>query len=200
MVPLSLNEDGGSDCEGPRSFSGGPDSGPAEPPRRRSAVRKVVGGIGWLFGGPRDWAAVGSIRRGFSLIGDLARHARHEPSARGRVFVRDDRRLDLEATAFSHGISAATLRARLEVRRRETARLAYVMFGLGVLCLAFWLHAASRAPLRSARLMLAVDFLPFCALFFLCALYQALLNYQIRSGRRVGWRAYLMAEDGILPR
>jgi hypothetical protein len=159
-----------------------------------------VGGIGWLFGDPRDWAAVGSIRRGFSLIGDLARNARHEPASRARVFVREDCTLDLEATAFSHGVSVAALRARLEVRRRETARLAYAMFGLGLLCLAFWLHAALRAPLTSARLMLAVDFLPFCALFFLCAFYQALLNYQVRSGRRVGWRAYLMAEDGILPR
>jgi hypothetical protein len=199
-MPLSLNEDGGGDREGPRSFSGRPESGRAEPPRRRSGVRKAVGVIGWLFGGPRDWAAVGSISRGFALIGDLARNARHEPASRARVFVREDRTLDLEATAFSHGVSVAALLAQLEVRRRETARLAYAMFGLGVLCLAFWLHAALRAPLTSARLTLAVDFLPFCALFFLCAFYQALLNYQIRSGRRVGWRAYLMAEDGILPR
>ena len=197
---LSMNEDGGGDREGARSFPGHTESGLAEPPRRRAGVRKVVGGIGWLFGGPRDWAGVGSIRRGFSLIGDLARDAQHEPSPRRREFVREDRTLDLEATAFSHGISVAALRARLEVRRRETARLAYVMFGLGVLGLAFWLHAALRAPLASARLMLAVDFLPFCALFFLCAFHQALLNYQIRSGRRVGWRAYLMTEDGILPR
>jgi hypothetical protein len=197
---LSLNEDGRGGREGPRSFSDRPASGRAEPSRRRSGVRKVVGGIGWLFGGPRDWAAVGSIRRGFSLIGDLARNARHKPSSRGRAFVSEDRTLDLEPTAFSHGVSVAALRARLEVRRRETARLAYAMFGLGLLCLAFWLHAALRAPLTSARLMLAVDFLPFCALFFLCAFYQALLNYQVRSGRRVGWRAYLMAEDGILPR
>ena len=196
----STNEDSGSDQEGPRSFSGPPESGRPEALRRRSGVRRVVGGIGWLFGGPRDWADVGSIRRGFSLIGDLARNARHESSSRGRVFDREDRTFDLEATAFSHGISVAALRARLEARRRETARLAYAMFGLGVLCLAFWLHAALRAPLTSARLMLVVDFLPFCALFFLCGFYQALLNYQIRSGRRVGWRAYLMAEEGILPR
>jgi hypothetical protein len=195
-----MHEGEGGDREGPRSFSGRPESGRAEPPRRRSGVRKVAGGIGWLFGGPRDWAAVRSISRGFFLIGDLARNARHEPSSPGRVFVREDRALDLEATAFSHGISVAALRARLEARRRETARLAYVMFGLGLLCLAFWLHAALRAPLTSTRLMLAVDFLPFCAVFFLCAFYQALLNYQIRSGRRVWWRAYLMAEDGILPR
>jgi hypothetical protein len=197
---LPLNEGRVGDREGRHSFSGRPENCRATPPRRRSGVRKVVGGIGWLFGGPRDWAAVGSIRRGISLIGDLARNARHEPSSRGRVFVRDDRALDLEVTAFSHGISVAALRARLEVRRRETARLAYVMFGLGVLCLVFWLHAALRAPLTSARLMLAVDFLPFGALFFLCAFYQALLNYQIRSGRRTGWRAYLIADDGILPR
>jgi hypothetical protein len=197
---LSLNEDRGGDHEGPRSLSGRPESGRAERPPHRSGIRRVVGGIGWLFGGPRDWAAVGSIRRGFSLIGDLARNARHEPLSRGRVFAREDRTLDLEATASSHGISVAALRARLDVRRRETARLAYVMFCLGVLCLAFWLHAALRSPQTSARLLLAVDFLPFCALFLLCAFYHALLNYQIRSGRRVGWRAYLMAEGGILPR
>lgn len=196
----SLNDDGGGDGQGLRSIAGQSESGRVEPAGRRSGVRKLVRGIGWLFGGPRDWAAVGSIKRGISLIGDLARNAPHEPSFRGRAFVREDRTLDFEATAFSHGISVAALRARLEVRRRETARLAYAMFGLGVLCLGLWLHAALKAPLASARLVLAVDFLPFCALFFLCAFYQALLNYQIRSGRRVGWRAYLMAEDGVLPR
>ena len=98
---LSLNEDGGGDQEGPRSFSG-PHARPPEALRRRSRVRKVAGGIGWLFGGPRDWADVRSIRRGFSLIGGLARNGRQQPASRCLVSA-EDRTLDLEATAFSHG-------------------------------------------------------------------------------------------------
>ncbi len=199
MTP-NFDHEGGGDRDAAQPFSGRPGANAFRPAPPRSRLRKVMGSIGWLFGGGREWAGVAPIRRGFSLIGELARGARDPSPPRERVHLNEDRSLDLQATAFSLGITVPALRARLEARRRETARLAYFLFGLGVLGLGWWLRSAPAAPLTGSRILLVIDFLPFCVLFFLLGFYQALLNYQIRSGRRVGWREYLMAEDGILPR
>ena len=197
-MKLSHDDQRGSGAAGTSPRGGRDERGGVRP--RLSGFRRALGRIGWLFGGGGDWAGARSIRRGYALIGDLARNTRQGPAPAERVFVSEDRSLDLEATAFSLGISVPDLRARLDARRRETARIAYIMFVLGLLCLLAWFRSAISAPLIALRLMLAVDFLPFCVLFFLMAFYQALLNYQVRSGRRVGWREYLMADDGILPR
>ena len=198
-MKLHLERHGGTEHEPSPAFSGRAyPPRPASPPRR-TVVRRVFGGIGWLFGGGADWAGAGPIRRGVSLIGALARQARNPSLPRGRIYTDEDATIDLEATAFSLCISVSELSSRLARRRQETARLAYVMFGLGVLCLLGWLHAAQGAPLTASRVMLVFDFLPFCALFFLMSFYEALVNYQIRAGRQVGWREFLMAERSILP-
>lgn len=171
-----------------------------EPPRRRGMIRKTARGVRWLFGGASDWAGIGPIRRGASWIGSLLQPARPAQSERDRVYVNEDRTLDLTATAFSYGLSEAGLRRRLEERRRQTARIAYGTFILASLFLLGWLRAAWNTPMSLSRLMLAVDYLPFCALFFLLAFYNALLNFQIRAGRRATWREYLLTEHGFLPR
>ena len=72
-------------------------------------------------------------------------------------------------------------------------------FALACLFLIGWVHAALDTPLSLSRIMLAIDFLPFCALFFLIAFYNALINFQIRSGRRATWREYLLTDRGFLP-
>ncbi len=173
---------------------------PHPPGRRRGVFRKTFRGARWLLGSGSDWAGVKSIRRGAALIGDLAHASRSGSSDRERIFVDEDRGLDLRATAFSHGMSEDALRRRLEERRRQTARIAYGTFTLACLFLVGWLHAALSTPMALSRIMLAVDFLPFCALFFLIAFYNALVNFQIRSRRRATWREYVMAESGFLPR
>lgn len=173
---------------------------------RRGAFRKTVRGVRWLLGGPSDWAGVGSIRRGASLIGEFARAARvsHSPGPgsadRDRVFVNEDSTIDLRATAFSQGLTEEGLRVRLEAKRRQTARIAYATFALACICLLGWLRAALATPLAFSRVMVTLDFLPFCGLFLLMAFYNGLLNFQIRSGRRASWREYLMTEQGFLPR
>jgi hypothetical protein len=173
---------------------------PEPPVRRRGVFRKTIRGARWLLGGGSDWAGVKSIRRGVALIGDLAHVSRAASPDRERIFVDEDRGLDLRATAFSHGMTEDALRRRLEERRRQTARIAYATFTLACLFLIGWLHAALHTPMALSRIMLAVDFLPFCALFFLIAFYNGLVNFQIRSGRRANWREYLMAESGFMPR
>lgn len=173
---------------------------PEPPARRRGVFRKAIRGTRWLLGSGPDWAGVKSIRRGATLIGDLAHASRAGSQAGERVFVDEDRALDLRATAFSQGMTEDALRRRLKERRQQTARIAYGTFTLACLFLIGWLHAALHTPLTLSRIMLAVDFLPFCGLFFLIAFYNALVNFQIRSGRRANWREYLMTDSGFFPR
>lgn len=63
-----------------------------------------------------------------------------------------------------------------------------------------WFHAALSAPWTASRILLALGFLPLGALFFLIGFYNALLNDQIRIGRRAIWREYLMKNEPFLPR
>ena len=106
--------------EGPIPLASGSPS-PDPPVRRRGVFRKTIRGTRWLLGGGSDWAGVKSIRRGAALIGDLAHASRSDTSARERVFVDEDRTLDIRATAFSQGMTEDALLRRLEERRRQTA-------------------------------------------------------------------------------
>jgi hypothetical protein len=46
---------------------------------------------------------------------------------------------------------------------------------------------------------MALEFLPFCALFYLLAFYNALLNFQMRIGRAASWREYLATSEPFWP-
>jgi hypothetical protein len=63
-----------------------------------------------------------------------------------------------------------------------------------------WVREALSSPWTAARIALALEFLPFCALFFLLAFYHALLNFQIRIGRAASWREYLATSEPFWPR
>ena len=184
--------------DGPIPLASGSPS-PEPPRRRRSVFGKTLRGARWLLGGGSDWAGVKSVRRGAALIGDLAPASRSDTSDRERIIVDEDRTLDLRATAFSQGLTEDALLRHLDKRRRQTVRIAYGTFTLACLFLIGWLHAAWHTPLALSRILLAVDFLPFCALSFLIAFYNALINFQIRSGRRASWREYLLADCGFMP-
>ena len=99
-----------------------------------------------------------------------------------------------------HGISLFELERRLKVRQRQTARIAYATFALGCIFLTAWTCEALVSPWSAMRVVLALEFLPFCALFFLLAFYNALLNFQIRVGRSAGWREYLSTDKSFWPR
>ena len=49
-------------------------------------------------------------------------------------------------------------------------------------------------------MVLSVEFLPFCVLFFLVAFNNALLNFQIRMRRLATWRDYLLTSESFWPR
>jgi hypothetical protein len=168
--------------------------------RRRSLFGRVFRGIGWLSAGPADWLGPRGISRGASFIRDLTialrAGSRRDPCLRASEQCGHD----LEATAFLHGISLFELERRLRVRQRQTARIAYATFALGCMFLTAWLCEALVSPWTATRIVLALDFLPFCALFFLLAFYNALLNFQLRIGRSAGWREYLSTDKSFWPR
>ena len=167
---------------------------------RRSLFGRLFRGIGWLSAGPVDWLGLRGISRGASFIWDLTvalrAGARRDPCLRAS----EEGGYHLEATAFLHGISLFELEGRLKVRQRQTARIAYATLALGCMFLMAWICEALSSPWTAMRIVLALEFLPFCALFFLLAFYHALLNFQIRVGRSVGWREYLSTDKPFWPR
>ena len=183
----------GPDREHPRANE-------AEMRRRRSAFRRALGGIGWLAAAPVDWAGAKSIWRAASLIGGLARAMHVRPPRDPRFKVGDAGGFDLMATAFSRGITVPQLEARLATRRKETALVAYAMFALACLFLLAWVRAAMSTRWTTSRMVLSVEFLPFCALFFLVGFYNALLNFQIRTRRLATWREYILTSESFWPR
>lgn len=177
-----------------------PGAPPEPPPKRRSALRRVFRGIGWLSAGPVDWLGVGRIRRGGAFIADLATLLRTGPVRDTKFRTGDDGAFDLQASAFLHGISVEELNRRLRARRRQTARIAYAGFALGCAFLIAWLWQALSSPWTANRVVAAMEFLPFVLLCFLASFQNALLNYQVRVGRLASWWDYLCTTRHFLPR
>jgi len=167
--------------------------------RRRSIFGKLFHGTGWLVATPVIWSGAHRIKRGWLLIENLFGLLRAGPARDNRFKTADKTAFDLQATAFSYGISVQQLEARLTARRKQTARLAYAAFTIGWVFLVGWIWQALVSPLTVTRIISALTFLPFCAVFFLVALYNALVNYQIRIGRLASWREYLATADRFWP-
>jgi hypothetical protein len=167
--------------------------------RRRSLFGRVFRGIGWLSAGPMDWLGLRGLSRGGSFLRDLSTSLCSASQRDPRFRTSEDRGFDLQATAFLHGTSALGLERRLRERRRQTAQIAYATFALGCVFLTGWVCEALRSPWTAGRIVLALEFLPFCALFFLLAFYNALLNFQIRIGRMASWREYLATSEPLWP-
>lgn len=184
--------------------SGGAQPRPESPEgagrRRRSWFRRTLNGVAWLSAAPADWMGWRTISGGATLVGRLYASVRAGQRRDRRFKTGEGRAFDLPSTAFAYGISIEDLERRLAVRRRQTAALAYAMFGLACLFVLAWVCVALRVVSDGGRVALLLQFLPFCALFYLMSFYQALLNFQIRTGRAAGWREYLSTEEGFLPR
>ena len=168
--------------------------------RRRSLLRRAFGSIGGLCSGPVHWAGLRSISHSASLIRDLSAAVRSGSQRDGRLRTSGDGCFDLNSTAFLSGISVPELERRLKARRRQTALIAYTTLALACLFLTAWVCEALSSPWTEARIALALEFLPFCALFLLLAFYNALLNFQIRVGRAASWREFLATSEPFWPR
>ncbi len=199
-LSLTREANSGKPVDGRQGPGAGESPGEMPTVQRRGWFRRTLGGAGWLMAAPGAWFGAGAISDGGSAIGGLSAAARSR-AKRDRRFKTADRGVfDLEATAFSYGVSVSALEARLAARRRQTMLLAYAFFGIGFVFLAGWLWSALMAPFTGGRLLAAIEFLPFCGVFFLMAFYNALINFQIRTGRTVSWREYLTTEEAFFPR
>ena len=96
--------------------------------------------------------------------------------------------------------TACRFNSRPGSARAVSIRIAYATFALAWLFLCSWIWHAVASPLTAMRVTSALYFLPFCGLFFLIAFYNALLNFQIRTGRLASWRAYLATTETFCPR
>ena len=175
-------------------------SSSAKTGRRRSLFGRVFRGIGWLSAGPVDWMGLRGISRGASFVRDLSITLRPASQRDRRSRTSEDGGFDPQATAFLQGISVFELERRVNMRRRQTARIAYATFALGCIFSTAWVCEALSLSWTAGRVFLAPEFLPFCVLFFLLAFYNALLNFQIRIGRAASWREYLATSGRFWPR
>jgi hypothetical protein len=169
------------------------------PRRRRSFFGKIFHGTGWLMAAPFAWSGADRIKRSWSLIGHLFGLLRAGPQRDSRFKTEGLSAFDMQATAFSYGVSVHQLEAMLAARRRQTALIAYAALAFGGLFVVGWIWHALSSPWTATRITSALYFLPFCAVFFLMAFYNALLNFQIRSGRLASWREYLATPAGFWP-
>jgi hypothetical protein len=135
------------------------------------------------------------VRDSGRFIGGLAESVKRGSRGRGRFRFHEDGTFDLEATAFLHGISVGELETRLDEIRRQSGRAAYVCFGLGWVAFAAWLWRAATMPWTAGHILPALEFAPFCLIFFLVAFQSGLQNYQIRMRRRATAWDYLKAES-----
>jgi hypothetical protein len=172
---------------------------PSPPPRKLSVFRRVWRGAMWLGRGPADAVGMLEIRQNAGLIATLFRMLKAAPHTDRRLHLGDGRRIDLRATAFSCGVSEAELLAQIMRRRRQTALAAYVAFTLGCLFVLAWLWRMLRTPWTPFSMVSAFEFLPFCGILFLLAFYNALQNFQLRTGRMAGWWEYLATSESFWP-
>jgi hypothetical protein len=168
-------------------------------PRTGRLSRLVLAGPRWLRSRTREAGGVDEIQEGGRLIRDLVTTLRRGPAAPPRIYTNADRHLDLMPTAFSHGLSVAALEERMSLRRRQTTRVAYSAFGGGWLILGLWLWQALATPWSAGRAVLGLEFIPFCAVFFLLAFKAAWQNWQLRRGRLGSAMEYLTTTEPFWP-
>lgn len=161
--------------------------------------RVLTAGPRWFWSRSKEASGSEEILRNGRIIQDLAAAVREGPGAARRIYVDADRRLDLEVTALSHGLSVSGLEERVARRRQQTARVAYLTFTGGWLALGWWLWQALTTPWSPGRMLLGIEFIPFCALFFLLAFKNAWMNWQLRTGRLGSAVEYLTTAERFWP-
>jgi hypothetical protein len=172
----------------------------ADGPPRASFLRRNWRRARFVAGSPISTVGLAEIGEGRRFIGELWGFLRREPSFDNRLQTDADDSIDLRATAFCFDISVEQLIERLRLRQAQTRRAAYALFSLGSVTLLLWLLGALHMEMSSARLFSALEFLPFCALFFLLAFKSAWMNWQIRTRQLGSVVAFLRTTEPFLPR
>ena len=171
----------------------------ANVPGKRSVFGRLWRGIRWVASGPVEAFPGAAIARNGQFIGRLWRLVRVGPQAEARLHLREDRSIDLTATAFAHGISIAQLGSRLATRRRETPRAAYLSFGMGWVFFGLWALRAATMPWTRVHIIALLEFMPFCTIFFLLAFRSSLQNFQVRTRSPATAGQYLATSEPFWP-
>ena len=175
------------------------ETGP-KPKASTSMLRRTWRRTKFVAGGPIANIGLEDISSGARLIRQLTSQVRQGPVADERLKADEHGAIDLRATAFSYGISVEELLERMHQRRRQTARSAYALLCLGSCFLVVWMWQAMHMPRSAARIVSAMEFLPFCVLFLLVATRSAHSNWQLRTRRLGSLADYLRTSDPFLPR
>lgn len=165
------------------------------PPKRKAGLWRT---LGFLLSGPVAAFGARNIVEGAHTINTLADTIKAGPQPDGRIRTGEDRTLDLAAIAFLSGSSEAEVERQLANRRRQTTLAArcYLAGGCGFLMLWFWQALISPAY---ASLSYVLGLLALCAMFFLSAFYNALVNWQARTRRLGTAREFLHAPETWWP-
>lgn len=152
------------------------------------------------FGGPVSALSLDQIALGGRFIGNLVSDLRHGPASLPAIPQQPDGTLDRTAMMRAYGVTNAELDECIALRRRQTAWMAYAAFGLAWLFLASWLIRLLSLDGTGQRILAAVQFAPFCLVFFLAAFRQAHVNWQLRTGVLGSARDYLCSAEPFFPR
>ena len=145
------------------------------------------------------WLSLRIGERAARLRDELDELRRGDRRAQSRVRLDERGEFDLDAMAFLHGQGRRAFGETLSIRRRSTARNAWIFFGLGVMFFVARLYRLLTMTWTVNATLTALQFTPACAVFFLLAFRFALENYQIRQGRKVSVLEFLATPNGFWP-
>lgn len=188
------------DARGAGSKGSDLDAGEARRGRGRRGRGAMWRGARLVLGAPVAALSLGQIVENGRLIRRLVADIRRGPPPPRAVPFALDGQLDTKATAFAYGLSEGELLARLARRRRQTAALANLSFGLGCAFVGLWFWRLLEIDGTGLRLLAGLQFAPFCLAFFLAAFQQAHVNWQIRTGRLGSAGDYVRSAEPFWPR
>ena len=167
----------------------------SRPPRSRIGLWATLGSV---LRGPVEAFNPRQVAQGAQTIGRLVDIMKAGPKADPCIRVGDDRALNLAATAFLAGASKAEIERQLWNRRRQSAISTYCYLAGGAGFLMLWTFEALLQP-AYVSLTYILGLIGLCAVFFLSAFYNALINWQARTLRLGTAREFLATDDSWWP-
>lgn len=168
--------------------------------RRRTKRGYIWRGARLVLGAPIAALSLPQILQNGRLIRGLFSDLRRGPLPPRAIPIDLHGKLDFSATAVAYGLSEKELGARLARRRGQTATMAYLAFVLGCAFVGLWFWRLLELDGTGLRLLVGLQFAPFCLVFFLAAFQQAHVNWQLRTGRLGTAGDYLRSPDPFWPR
>jgi len=170
---------------------------PARSSRKVFGAARTVARQFWFR--PREALSLAEIRHNGRIIRNLSLLLKTGPAEPPEIFVDGERHLDMAATAKSHGIDEAMLRDVVARRRGQTARMAYLTFGIAWLIVGWWFWQAWSSRLTAGHMIVGLEFISFAGLFFLLAFKNAWQNWQLRRGQLGSAMEYLSTTEPFWP-